>query len=144
MLQCFKFTHFILRLLVTSFVVGLVGLVFKSGSMVTSRSQQYPAASQAGPQAYLTNLLNDGASQVHPGSPLGVTPDPHSGQLELSQQYPSASQAGPHAYFLLRRVDVEHTQFGLGSTSTEQKEHSAGFGVGLGLGLAAINFGSAS
>ena len=46
-------------------------LICLLGAVVDGESQQYPAASQAGPQAYFLNTLVDELSQVHCESAVG-------------------------------------------------------------------------
>jgi hypothetical protein len=95
-------------------------------------SQQYPAASQAGPQAYFLKILEDGALQVHSASAVGLIGPEHDGQGPLSQQDPKASQAGPQAYLRRSLAVLEQTQSLFSDIPAEQNWHSSDAGGDVG------------
>lgn len=132
--NCFYFTTF--------------SIIYSTGKhfsfLVTAgESQQYPAASQAGPQAYFRKRRTEGFSQVHSASAVGFSDsDEHDGHFPLlSQQEPRASQAGPQAYLRLSLVEYEQTQSLFSLMPLEQKLHSSSGGS---VGNGAFIFASAT
>ena len=90
-------------------------------------SQQYPAASQAGPQAYFLNSLVDESSQLHSESAVGFRGPEHGGHLPtLAQQELKAVQAGPQAYLRSCFKENEQTQALFLLIPFEQNSHSRG------------------